>query len=69
MASGQNSRSTKTQCDPTIPETYTRLTEEERYQIYEGVTEKRSHRKIATLINKRYCQVNKLTQKHAINGA
>ncbi|MFT5996046.1 MAG: hypothetical protein ACI9RV_001640, partial [Glaciecola sp.] len=47
MASGQNSRSTKTQCDPTIPETYTRLTEEERYQIYEGVTEKRSHRKIA----------------------
>ncbi|MBT3811957.1 MAG: helix-turn-helix domain-containing protein, partial [Gammaproteobacteria bacterium] len=54
MASGRNSRSTKTQCEITMPETYTRLTEEERYQIYEGVTEKRSHRKIATLINKHH---------------
>jgi hypothetical protein len=29
-----------------MPETYTRLTEDERYQIYEGVTEKRSHREL-----------------------
>jgi len=42
-----------------MPETYTRLTEEERYQIYEGVTEKRSHRKIATLINKHHSTVSK----------
>ncbi len=36
-----------------MSKTYTRLTEEERYQIYEGVTEKRSHREIARLINGR----------------
>ena len=42
-----------------MPQTYTRLTEEERYQIYEGVTEKRSHRKIATLINKHHSTVSK----------
>lgn len=41
-----------------MPKTYTRLTEEERYQIYEGVTEKRSHRKIATLINKHHSTVS-----------
>jgi hypothetical protein len=35
-----------------MPKTYTRLTEDERYQIYEGVTEKRSHREMATSINK-----------------
>jgi IS30 family transposase len=42
-----------------MSERYTRLTEEERYQIYEGVTEKRSHRKIATLINKHHSKVSK----------
>lgn len=42
-----------------MPETYTRLTEDERYQIYEGVTEKRSHREIATLINKHHSTVSK----------
>ena len=42
-----------------MQETYTRLTEEERYQIYEGVTEKRSHRKIASLINKHHSTVSK----------
>jgi IS30 family transposase len=41
-----------------MPETYTRLTEEERYQIYEGVTEKRSHREIATLINRHHSTVS-----------
>ena len=35
-----------------MPKTYTRLTEDERYQIYEGVTDKLSHRKIASLINR-----------------
>jgi IS30 family transposase len=42
-----------------MPKTYTRLTEDERYQIYEGVTEKRSHRKIAALINKHHSTVSK----------
>jgi IS30 family transposase len=37
-----------------MQKTYTRLIEEERYQIYEGVTEKRSYREIATLINKHH---------------
>jgi IS30 family transposase len=41
-----------------MPMTYTRLIEEERYQIYEGVTEKRSYREIATLINKHYSSVS-----------
>jgi IS30 family transposase len=59
MASGRNSRSTKTQCEITMPESYTRLTKDERYQIYEGVTEKRSHREIAVLINKYHSTVSK----------
>jgi IS30 family transposase len=41
-----------------MPKTYTRLTEEERYQIYKGVTEKRSHLEIATLINKHHSIVS-----------
>jgi IS30 family transposase len=41
-----------------MPKTYTRLTEEERYQIYEGVIEKRSHREIATLINKYHSRIS-----------
>ena len=42
-----------------MPKTYTRLTEDERYQIYEGVIEKRSHREIATSINKHHSTVSK----------
>lgn len=42
-----------------MSKTYTRLTEEERYQIYEGVTEKRSHREIASLINRHHSTVSK----------
>jgi IS30 family transposase len=37
-----------------MPKTYTRPTEDERYQVYEGVTEKRSYREIAILINKHH---------------
>ena len=47
-----------------MPETYTRLTEDERYQIYEGVTEKRSHRKIASLINKHHSTVSKEVKRN-----
>jgi transposase, IS30 family len=42
-----------------MPKTYTRLTEDERYQIYEGVTEKRSHREIALLLNKHHSTVSR----------
>ena len=42
-----------------MPKTYNRLTEDERYQIYDGVTEKRSHREIASLINKHYSTVSR----------
>jgi len=37
-----------------MSKTYTRLTEDERYQIYEGITEKLSHREIVNLIYKHY---------------
>ena len=42
-----------------MPKTYTRLTEDERYQIYEGVTDKLSHRKIASLINRHHSVVSR----------
>lgn len=47
-----------------MPETYTRLTEDERYQIYEGVTEKLSHRKIASLINKHHGSVSREVKRN-----
>lgn len=47
-----------------MPKTYTRLTEEERYQIYEGVTEKRSHREIAALINKHHSAVSREVKRN-----
>ena len=52
-----------------MPKTYTRLTEDERYQIYEGVTEKRSHRKIAILINKHHSTVsNEVKRNTGLRG-
>lgn len=47
-----------------MPKTYTRLTEEERYQIYEGVTEKRSHREIASLIHKHHSAVSREVKRN-----
>ncbi len=44
---GETHWSTKTQCENTMPKTYTRLTEDERYQIYEGIVHGISHRVIA----------------------
>ena len=41
-----------------MPKTNTRLLEDERYQVYEGITEKRSHRKDATLINTHHSTVS-----------
>jgi transposase, IS30 family len=52
-----------------MPETYSRLTEDERYQIYEGITEKRSHRKIASLINKHHSTVsNEVKRNKGLRG-
>jgi IS30 family transposase len=47
-----------------MPKTYTRLTEDERYQIYEGVTEKSSHREIAALINKHHGTVSREVKRN-----
>ena len=47
-----------------MPKTYTRLTEDERYQIYEGVTEGRSHREIAALINKHHSTVSREVKRN-----
>ena len=52
-----------------MPETYTRLTEEERYQIYEGVTERLSHRDIAALIHKHHSTVSReVTRNTGLRG-
>ena len=52
-----------------MPKAYTRLTEDERYQIYEGVTEKRSHRDIAILINKHHSTVsNEVKRNRGLRG-
>jgi IS30 family transposase len=47
-----------------MPKTYTRLTEDERYQIYEGVTENQSHRAIALLINKHHSAVSREVKRN-----
>jgi len=47
-----------------MPKTYTRLTEDERYQIYEGVTEKRPHREIASLINRHHSTVSREVRRN-----
>lgn len=52
-----------------MPKAYTRLTEDERYQIYEGVTEKRSHREIAIQINKHHSTVsNEVKRNKSLRG-
>ena len=52
-----------------MPKTYTRLTEDERYQIYEGVTEKKSHREIAKMINRHHSTVsNEVKQNTGLRG-
>ena len=47
-----------------MPKTYTRLTEEERYQIYEAATEKWSHREIATLIDRHHSTVSREVKRN-----
>jgi hypothetical protein len=50
--------SAKTQCELTMQKN-TLLAEEERYQIYEGVTEKRSHREITAQPSKHHSNVSR----------
>ena len=62
--SGQDTCSTKAQCDNTTSKAYARLTEEERYQIYEGVIKNRSHREIAALISKHHSSVSREVKRN-----
>ncbi len=48
-----------------MSKTYTQLNEDERYQIYEGVTEKQSHRKIASLTNTHHSTVSNEVKHNA----
>lgn len=47
------------QCEITMPETYTRLTEDERYQIYEDKFMGLSHRQIAKKLNRHHSTVSR----------
>lgn len=49
-----------------MPETYTRLTEDQRYQIYEYVVEGLSHRKIALIINRHHSTVSKEIKRNTV---
>jgi IS30 family transposase len=47
-----------------MSKTSTRLIEDERYQIYEGVTEKRSHREIALIVSKHHSSVSRAVDRN-----
>lgn len=47
-----------------MSKTYARLTEDERYQIYEKVTERWSHREIASLINKHHSTISREVRRN-----
>lgn len=47
------------QCEITMPETYTRLTEDERYQIYEDKFMGLSHRQIAKKLNRHHSTISR----------
>jgi len=47
-----------------MPKTYARLTEDQRYQIYEGVVEGLSHRHIALIINKHHSSISKEVKRN-----
>jgi IS30 family transposase len=57
------------QCEITMPETYTHLNEEHRYQIYEGLIEKLSHRQIAQKIRKHHSSVlREISRNQGLKG-
>ena len=45
------------QCEITMPKTYARLTEDERYQIYEDKLMGLSHRQIAKRLNRHHSTI------------
>ena len=47
------------QCEITMPKTYTRLTEDERYQIYEDKFMGLSHRQIAKKLNRHHSTISR----------
>jgi IS30 family transposase len=47
------------QCEIAMPETYAHLNEKQRYQIYEGLIGKLSHRQIAQKIRKHHSSVSR----------
>jgi IS30 family transposase len=52
-----------------MPETYTHLTEEQRYQIHEGLIEKLSHRQIAQKIKKHHPNVSRqINRNQSLKG-
>lgn len=55
-------RSTKTMVRS--PETYTHLTEDQRYQVYEGLIEKLSHRVIAIKLEKHHSTISREIERN-----
>ena len=47
-----------------MPKTYTRLTEDERYQIYEGLLQGRSHRAIARQIARSHSTISREVERN-----
>jgi IS30 family transposase len=57
------------QCETTMSETYTHLTEEQRYQIYESLIDKLFHREIAQKIRKHHsCISRKINRNQGLKG-
>ena len=52
-------------CETTMPKTYTHLTEEQRYQIYEGLIKKLSHRKIAKKLEKHHSTISREIERNS----
>jgi len=52
-----------------MPETYTRLTEDERYQIYEDIVNGLSHRQIAKSLNRHHSTISReLSRNRGLRG-
>lgn len=51
-------------CEITMPETYTHLTEDQRYQIYESLIGKLSHREIAKNLGKHHSTISREVERN-----
>ena len=56
------------QCEITMPKTYARLTEDERYQIYEDKFMGLSHRQIAKRLNRLVVKSSSVQKSQFINS-